>query len=285
MRSGLLAIALVSAAGCKTLTGGGTVDCPPGERAGREIHVKAPAQKVVVVDSPDGAPCSPEATSAAANSATANPAPAARGQAAGTPHQPGRAAGLMGAPAMAMGGVPAGMGGVAGAPSLASNIAAIPTIRGRQMLSLGFDIVRIPVPVPRLFTHEGPPELQMAYMQVNPAQMGGAAFAGAAAFPGAMMAPGMAGAGTAPSNNAAQIEELIRRLEEAKRGDATAAKNAASDDEKKKLEAQLARKDAEVKTLTDALERLEKSVDAALEQKAKYTPSSDKPKAAVKPGT
>jgi hypothetical protein len=186
---------------------------------------------------------------------------------------------------MAMGGVPAGMGGVAGAPSLASNIAAIPTIRGRQMLSLGFDIVRIPVPVPRLFTHEGPPELQMAYMQVNPAQMGGAAFAGAAAFPGAMMAPGMAGAGTAPSNNAAQIEELIRRLEEAKRGDATAAKNAASDDEKKKLEAQLARKDAEVKTLTDALERLEKSVDAALEQKAKYTPSSDKPKAAVKPGT
>lgn len=59
----------------------------------------------------------------------------------------------------------------AGAPA---GYAAIPTLPMNTALTLTFDVIRIPIPIPRLRTIDVPPEAKLTYVQVGAAPAVGA---------------------------------------------------------------------------------------------------------------
>jgi hypothetical protein len=176
LRTNLCIAFLTSAVGCQVCHPAFKNACAP-DACGPEIHVRAPAQKVVVHRDdcpPPEAPCVEE-----------KPAPVET-KAAPTPPQttaapsPSPSAGNPAPQQMMVMGQPTQQQMMAQA-----GYAAIPTLPTKTALTITCDIIRIPIPIPRLRTVEIPPETKLSYVQIGG---GGAIGAVAAPMPVAQQA-------------------------------------------------------------------------------------------------
>jgi hypothetical protein len=158
LRMSLCAALLLSAVGCQA--------CHPlfkracDDACGPEIHVKAPPQKVVVHRDD----CKPEAPCEEEKCAPEVKAPPKQQPEAGQPR--------VGAPA---------------------GYAAVPVLPTSTAFTLTFDVIKIPIPIPRIRTIDVPPETKLSFIQ--------------APAVGAMVAP-VAAAPTAGAAECIRPEEL-----------------------------------------------------------------------------
>jgi len=167
VRASFMATSLLSLTGCQVFDTGLKKAC--GGDCGQEIHVRAPAQKVVVHR--DG-------SQAAEGSCADEKCPPCETKA---PCAPVRAAAPpVAQPMMAMGQPAPQMMAPMGAGAPTAGYAAIPTVPMNTALTFTFDWIRIPIPIPRLRTVDVPPETKLSFVQV-----------GAAPAVGAMAAPPM----------------------------------------------------------------------------------------------
>ena len=255
----LLTLSLALAAGCQHSFKHGRQGnfCEPG----REIHVNAPPQKVVVnlpagdeKCAPGAPPCEKPKEPSAPAKAQGEPEPE-KAKAQGAPQQ-----------AQPQQFQPAGAAAMAGGMQLPP-YAAIPTLRGGVALSLSCDWIHIPIPIPRLRTVEAPPETSTAYVGMGASAMGAMPYAAPA-----MMAP--------PQYQMAQMEAaqqqqcytpeqiaaamaLIRRQQGASGAGAAAAASSGYEAELKKREKELEEKAERLQKATDKLDKLLKDKGGA----------------------
>jgi hypothetical protein len=158
----------------------------------QEYHIKAPPQKIVIHrddGAPPEAPCADDKPTPSPVEAQGRPTPV---EAQGGPGQrqptPMQAMGQQAAPGMFA------QQGFA-APTAASGFAMVPTLPTGTALTLTFDVIRIPIPIPRLRTVDVPPESRISYVQIPAgaatavAPMAVAPIAQAAAFAPQAMEP------------------------------------------------------------------------------------------------
>ena len=161
LRTTLCIAFLTSAVGCQSCHPAFKNACAQ-DACGPEIHVRAPAQKVVVHRDdcpPPEAPCVEEKPAPVETKAAPAPQPTT---AAPNP-----------APQQMMVGQPTQQQVMAQA-----GYAAIPSLPTSTALTITCDIIRIPIPIPRLRTVEIPPETKLSYVHI-----GGGSAVGAVAAP------------------------------------------------------------------------------------------------------
>jgi hypothetical protein len=154
------AVVLPYLAGCQVCNPSLKKSCA--DSCGPEYHVNAPAQKVVVQrERAPEAPCAEEARAPRETPPEAR-APSPQRQPANLPQQQ---------PAMAPQGYaaapqPPGAAQMPIAP-LIGGLAAIPSLPTNMAFTLSFDVIKIPIPIPRLRTVEVPPETRLSYVQLG----------------------------------------------------------------------------------------------------------------------
>jgi hypothetical protein len=147
-----------------------------------------------------------------------------------------------------------------------AGFAAIPTLPTNTAITLTFDIIKIPIPIPRIRTVDVPPETRLSFVQL-----------GASASLGAVAAPPVAPMAVAPVSHAAFVQpaaveaqaECIRpehiaaaaalvRAQAAQGASQGASATTAATDER------LERASRELEKANQAIDKLEKALDSKL---------------------
>lgn len=286
----LVSAAMVLTSGCHTLHS--NQECAPCDES-KEIHVKAPPQKIIVdLPAEESCPATSEDSSADAQGKPSSPAKAQGGPS--TPQSSPTASPMASPMAAPMAMTPTQAASVAA--DLGQGFAAIPTIRPRTFLALDVDFIHIPIPIPRLLIQEGPPKVKMSYVQMNQASLMGASAYGASAYGATpmiaggvapMVAGGMAPAGviqasalmpagqsaSASGLTTAQLEAVAKLLaEKTAASSASSAARAESSDEKAALAQKEKDIEAKAKKLDESCKKLEASLEKLEIQQKKQLP-------------
>jgi len=241
---------LLNAVGCQVCSPELKRACAQ-DNCGQEIHVRAPAQKVVV-HRDDCPPPEGSCQKPAAVEAKGAPAPVeAQGQPSQRQPSPMAAMGQPGAPMMAQG---------YAAPTAASGFAAVPTLPTGTALTLSFDIIRIPIPIPRLRTVDVPPESRLSWVQIPAAQGVAAPMAVATApiAPAGYVQQAEAQECITPQQIAAAAAIMRARAASQGTSGQAATASTASDDER------LDKAQRDLEKANQAIDKLEKMLDQKL---------------------